>query len=201
MRGIHRRIPITKASNTELWCFFHLRLNKRLCKQSRSWWFETQSHSLWRLSNVKPSLHYLPQFDYWWFLLWAGKSISVDILDDAIVRIYCPKICFICWVWKFYGFKVTRTLTKYSSGGFVKDCVQDGLVPRKWNKMSFSSSTLTSLWSTPLSDVLHSRLIVCRGLHYIAHCFCSLFQRSEYTAWQSVWVHWLLGDKASILNM
>ena len=79
--------PVTRSFDV----FFHLRLNKRLCKQSRSWWFETPSHSLWRLSNVKPSLHDLPQFDYWWFLLWAGKSISVDILDDTIVRIYCPK--------------------------------------------------------------------------------------------------------------
>ena len=28
--------------------FFDLRLNKRLCKQSRRRWFETPSHSLWR---------------------------------------------------------------------------------------------------------------------------------------------------------
>ena len=27
--------------------FFDLRLNKRLSKHSRSWWFETSSHSLW----------------------------------------------------------------------------------------------------------------------------------------------------------
>ena len=28
------------ASDAELWCFFDLRLNKRLNKQSRGWWFE-----------------------------------------------------------------------------------------------------------------------------------------------------------------
>ena len=45
----HRWIPLTKASEADLWCFFfHLRLNKRLCKQSRRWWFETPSCSLWR---------------------------------------------------------------------------------------------------------------------------------------------------------
>ena len=30
---------------------FDLRLSKRLCKQSRGWWFETLSHSLWRHCN------------------------------------------------------------------------------------------------------------------------------------------------------
>ena len=31
--------------------FFYRRLNKRLSKQSWSWWFETTLHSLWRHSN------------------------------------------------------------------------------------------------------------------------------------------------------
>ena len=39
-------VPLTKASDTELWCF--LRLNKRLNKQSWCRWFETPSGSLWR---------------------------------------------------------------------------------------------------------------------------------------------------------
>ena len=52
-----RWIPRTKASDAELWCFFHLRLNKRLSKQSQGWWFETLSHPLWRqcnMSKIKP---------------------------------------------------------------------------------------------------------------------------------------------------
>ena len=32
--------------------FFDLRLNKRLSKQSRGWWFETPSWSVWRHCNV-----------------------------------------------------------------------------------------------------------------------------------------------------
>ena len=32
--------------------FFDLRLNKRLCKQSRRWWFATSSRPLWRHCNV-----------------------------------------------------------------------------------------------------------------------------------------------------
>ena len=32
--------------------FFHLRLNKRLGKQSYGWWFETPSCPLWRHRNA-----------------------------------------------------------------------------------------------------------------------------------------------------
>ena len=49
----HRWIPFTKASDAELWCFFYLRLNERLRKQSRDWWFETPLRSLWRHCNVQ----------------------------------------------------------------------------------------------------------------------------------------------------
>ena len=47
----HRWIPLTNASDAELWCFFNLHLNTRLSKQS---WrrFETPSPSLWRHCNA-----------------------------------------------------------------------------------------------------------------------------------------------------
>ena len=48
-----RWIPRTKASDAELWCFFYLRLNKRLSKQSRGWWIEMLSRPLWRHRNVQ----------------------------------------------------------------------------------------------------------------------------------------------------
>ena len=53
----HRRIPLTKASAVELWCFLSSVLNKWLCKQSLGWWFETPSCSLWRHCNgcTRPS--------------------------------------------------------------------------------------------------------------------------------------------------
>ena len=47
----HRWIPLTTASDAELWCFLDLRLNRRLSKDSRGWWFETPSCSLWRQCN------------------------------------------------------------------------------------------------------------------------------------------------------
>ena len=39
--------PVTQSFDA----FLDLRLNKRLSKQSRGWWFETPSHSLWRHRN------------------------------------------------------------------------------------------------------------------------------------------------------
>ena len=39
--------PVTRSFDV----FFDLRLNKRLSKQSRDWWFETPSCSLWRHCN------------------------------------------------------------------------------------------------------------------------------------------------------
>ena len=47
-----RWIPHTKASDVELWCFFDLRLNKRLSEQSWGWWFETLSCPLWHHCNM-----------------------------------------------------------------------------------------------------------------------------------------------------
>ena len=39
--------PVTRSFDV----FFDLRLNKRFSKQSRDWWFERQSGSLWRQRN------------------------------------------------------------------------------------------------------------------------------------------------------
>ena len=39
--------PVTRSFDV----FFNLRLNKRLRKHSRGWWFETQSQPLWRHCN------------------------------------------------------------------------------------------------------------------------------------------------------
>ena len=58
LRGIHRS-PVNsphKASDAELWCFFDLRLNKRLSKQSWGWWSVAPSRSLWRHCNDRMGL-------------------------------------------------------------------------------------------------------------------------------------------------
>ena len=40
--------PVTRSFDV----FFHLRLNKRLSKQPRGWWFKTPPWPLWRQCNV-----------------------------------------------------------------------------------------------------------------------------------------------------
>ena len=45
--------PVTRSFDI----YFHLRLNKRLSKQSRGWWFETPSRPLWRHRNGYMQLH------------------------------------------------------------------------------------------------------------------------------------------------
>ena len=55
-----------KASDAKLWCFFYLRLNKWLSKQSWGWWFETPSHSLWRHRN---DIYHSHNNCHFWFSL------------------------------------------------------------------------------------------------------------------------------------
>ena len=43
-----REFPSQRPVTSGLDVFFDLRLNKRLGKQSRRWWFKTLSHPLWR---------------------------------------------------------------------------------------------------------------------------------------------------------
>ena len=47
----HRWIPLTKASNAELWCFIWSVSEQTLSKQSRRRWLEMPLHSLWRHCN------------------------------------------------------------------------------------------------------------------------------------------------------
>ena len=44
--------PTQRPATRSFDVFFHLRLNKRLSKQSRGWWFETPSFPLWLQRNV-----------------------------------------------------------------------------------------------------------------------------------------------------
>ena len=55
----HRWIPLTKASDAELWWFLWCALNIRLSKQWWCWRFETPSRPLWRQSNAWCDLHRL----------------------------------------------------------------------------------------------------------------------------------------------
>ena len=62
--------PVTRSFGV----FFDLRLNKRLSKQSRGWWFETQSRSLWRHCNVA----YCFKYNF------ASRTVSLGITLSII---------------------------------------------------------------------------------------------------------------------
>ena len=58
VRGIHR-IPAQRPVTGSFDVFFDLRLNKRLGKQSRGWWFETLSRPLWRHCNETLNVNFV----------------------------------------------------------------------------------------------------------------------------------------------
>ena len=53
----HGEFPAQRPVTRSFDVFFDLSLNKRLCKQSRRWWFETPLRSLWCHSNVIQNCH------------------------------------------------------------------------------------------------------------------------------------------------
>ena len=62
--------PVTRSFDV----FSDLRLHKRLTKQSRGWWFETQSHPLWRHCNV---IHVYVFINAFWSISWCGWRLCL----------------------------------------------------------------------------------------------------------------------------
>ena len=78
--------PVTRSFDV----FWDLRLNKRLSKQSRSWWFETPSGPLWRHRNGQKMCVFKTKFHQMVELIihqqWFRKCLSVEQFTDAIHR-------------------------------------------------------------------------------------------------------------------
>ena len=128
--------------------FVDLRLNKRLRKQRRGWWFETPSCPLWRHCNENSFL-YQSIFFYVWIrsdMIWQNTT-SVQTLSHPFQRVahrfmvkhkkctclnahYIPFDTF-CWhfqetpqTWVISIYKLTRT-------GFVNIHLQMTCLPAK----------------------------------------------------------------------
>ena len=75
--GFHPQRPVTRSFDV----FFDLHLNKRLSKQSRRWWFEAPSHTLWRHCDVSHSNHKTKPDDensyFWIFTIFRGDILKV----------------------------------------------------------------------------------------------------------------------------
>ena len=82
VQGIHR----TPSFDV----FFDLRLNKRLNKQSWSWWFETSWRSLWRhCKDTQQSLNFSLLFTRY-INMWSCNNISVTIIlliIDVVINV------------------------------------------------------------------------------------------------------------------
>ena len=88
--------PAQRSVTRSLDVFFDLSLNIRSSKQSRRWWVETQSLSLWRHCNVNNlekigSVAVLLQIMTWdpffwdgltWISAWVGNRMSVTVWDQ-----------------------------------------------------------------------------------------------------------------------
>ena len=99
--------PAQKLVTQSFDVFFDLRMNKRLGKQSRRWWFETPSRSLWRHCNDASlllllfciSLKYLHGFVFVWlnekFLIGHPMSEYHDSwsLEENVVYYQPWSIC------------------------------------------------------------------------------------------------------------
>ena len=75
--------PVTRSFDV----FFDLRLNKRLSKQWRGWWFETPSFPLWRhRNNIPPNLWYKLHLSWQWtcWSLICSWSIACRLCSNYI---------------------------------------------------------------------------------------------------------------------
>ena len=121
----HRWIPLTKASDAELSCFFDLRLNKRLSKQSWGWWFEMPSRSLWHHCSatdprmgIQNEFHSFPYFP-WFFHMVVKTLVMYWILHSYLTEGDTRQI----WKWfkepKWYFCKIEISFREFTNGVLV----------------------------------------------------------------------------------
>ena len=87
----HRWIPRTKASDSELWCFFFdLRLNKQLSKQSWDWWLRPH-----RAHYDVTVMAYGQYVGCWWpgdSSSWGISSHGIDLIFPEYTGFSCIRV-------------------------------------------------------------------------------------------------------------
>ena len=108
----HAQRPVTRRFNI----FFDMRLNKRLSKQSRGWWFETPSRSLWRHRNALLQLtpYGFANHSTSFYQNSSYKSTNLGILDLTVIFL-------VCWIWRHNQLVILNTLTHIDTGQHMRD--------------------------------------------------------------------------------
>ena len=80
-----RWIPPKRQGTRKFKGFLDLRLNKRLSKQSRDWWFETPSRSLWCHCNIfQPPGNYMVLL--FWSMWYYKRRCVLECISDKTFR-------------------------------------------------------------------------------------------------------------------
>ena len=109
----HRWIPLTKTSDAELWCFYDLRLNKRLSKQSRLSLYWDRPLASWIAISSRGIDIFLPEhfslstrviiFSSFWLSMWTqacvffvfGYSLNVNQMSTSPTQWWFYMISFV----------------------------------------------------------------------------------------------------------
>ena len=180
-----RWIPRTKASDAELWCFFDLRLNKRLSKESRRQWFETPPRSLWRHCNDNMLGHYNLLGRQYFAFCWR-KGIMMTSSNGNIFRVTGP----LCG--EFTGDRwIPRTKASDAELWCFFDTVGERKMPdvRSWHTLytnmrrfiycmlhlMYECSTAFTIRSVPFASIILFSHDIMRKIRHLPHISVSLF--------------------------
>ena len=102
--------PAQKPVTQSFGVFFDLRLNIRLSKQWRGWWFEMPSRSSWRHCNVLlPHLlrkrwysSLMPMYSSHFIHIWLFHNLMSEYID------YLQGYCIFCWRFKYFSIFVKK---------------------------------------------------------------------------------------------
>ena len=101
-----RWIPRTKASDAELWCFLLSAPDKPLSKQSRGWWFEMPSRSLWRHCNACRVVtgcfcsFFINSLFFDIFLYMLGWVVLCTLNSSGFFNVHClPGTLLLVWIY------------------------------------------------------------------------------------------------------
>ena len=133
----HTQRPVTRSFDV----YFDLRPNKRLSKQSWSWWFETPSRPFWRHRNVLHLWHLWSHYtdEFYHGLLMPRFHLNFEH--------YHRKLLSACGLWRHPGAVTTMVQTaKYDFKSIWTWC-------RCWFLIGWCPQSIAGMWHVTTSQV------------------------------------------------